>query len=493
MARKTPRIKNLTLTIGKHKDLASVGRAHAADVANQHPEGLVVVGSASQTDVSNQQLATASEASQTVAGGVVGGLLVRLGLSGVLPVSHGGGSVVVDCRYCVGGCCGGLSGRRLPRRVVELLRVVKAALGLRHECEVLNAFPELFCQRVRVRGVGVKDLERLLSREVEYKASYVLGRLVECRNDAVCWRYLWLGVRGWFEAVHRLAGRSPVGFDDYFGRLVRGLGFGSVVEASRYLRLVGQGLVDFNYVNRSRGYRDVLSVRCRLCSRVIDVTGPLPGVLFTIVNHFRVEHGLKAISDVEARVRELREREASRFEGDDVVAKVHRNSADAELLFRRIAHRLVDVRLFERIGRSYRCLRCNADVGDAVDAVFHVLRHHYDVFDKLLGGKPIPSARDINDAVDELASLFNSGNPDGVKPVVKALVRGIIDVLNVRGSISTLMLTRELSESEDYRPLIDSLATGAIKADRVVAMIVDALARRGLVHVDGGVVRLGEQ
>jgi len=495
MARKTPRIKNLTLVIGKHQDLAGVGRARAADVANQHPEGLAVVGFSHTTDVPNQQLATAAEASQTAAGGVVEGLLARLGLSvsPALPaVPQGGGSVVVDCRYCPGGCCGGLSGRRLPRRVVELLRVVKGVLGFRHECEVVNAFPELFCRRVGNRGVGVKGLERLLSRDVEYKASYVLGRLAECRNDAVCWRYLWLGVRGWFEAVHRLAGRSPVGFDDYFAGLVKGVGFSGVVELSRYLRLVGQGLVDFNYVNRSRGYRDVLSVRCRMCGRVIDATGPLPGVLFTIVNHFRVEHGLKAISDVEARVKELRERGAERPEGDDTGIKLLRHSAEVNQLVRLVVHRLMDMRLLERIGKVYRCRICNADVGGAVEALVHALNHHYNVVNRLFSGKPTPSTRGINDAVDELASLFNSGNPDGVKPVVKALVRGIIDVLNVRGSISTLMLTRELSESEDYRPLIDSLTTGSMKADRVVAVIIEAMARHGLVQVDGEVVKLNE-
>ena len=474
MARKTPRIKNLTLTIGKYKhprDLAGVGCARASDVANQHSEGLAVVGFSHTTDVPNQQLATVSAESQTAAGG---------------------GSIVVDCRHCPGGCCGGLSGRRLPRRVVELLRVVKVALGLRHECEVVNAFPELFCRRVVNRGVGVKGLERLLSRDVEYKASYVLGRLNECLNDAVCWRYLWLGVRGWFEAVHRLAGRSPVGFDDYFGRLVRGLGFSGVVELTRYLRLVGQGLVDFNYVNRSRGYRDVLSVRCRLCGRDINATGPLPGVLFTIVNHFRVEHGLARPKDIETKVKEIEEREAERLEGDDVGVKLLRHSAEVNQLVRLVVHRLMDVGLLERLGREYRCRVCNADVGGAVDALVHALNHHYDVVNRLLGGRPAPSVDGFNDAVDELASLFNSGNPDGVKPVVKALVRGIIDVLNVRGSISMLMLARELSESEDYRPLIDSLATGAIKADRVVAMIVEAMARHGLVQVNGEVVKVGE-
>ncbi|MFP3240805.1 MAG: hypothetical protein RXQ94_06695 [Caldivirga sp.] len=203
---------------------------------NQQTQGLAVVGQPHASVVANQQSAV-PVASQSV------------------------GSVVVDCRYCPGGCCGGLRGRRLPGHIVDLVRRIKVLLGLRYECEVINRYPELFCQRVRVgHGLGrVKELERLLSREVEYKASYVLGRLNECLNDAVCWRYL---------------------------------------------RLVVQGLVELNYANRGRGYHDVLSVRCRRCGRVIDATGPLSGVLFNIVRHFRVEHGLARPEDVEAKVAE---------------------------------------------------------------------------------------------------------------------------------------------------------------------------------------------
>jgi hypothetical protein len=336
----------------------------------------------------------------------------------------------------------------------------------------------------------VKELERLLSREGEYKASYVLERLRECLNDAVCWRYIKLGVEGWFRVVHLLANREPGDVEAYFAGLIRGLGFSGVAEASRYLRLVDQGLVDFNYVNRGRGFRDVLSVRCRICGGVIDVTGPLPSVLARLIRHFKREHGLKAVSDVEAKVKELREREASRPEVDDTGIKLLRNSAEVTQLVRLMVHRLVDRGLLERIGKSYRCRACNADVGDAIDALVHVLKHHYDVFDKLLGGRAMPSVDGFNDAVDELANLFNSGNPDGVRPVVKALVRGILDVLNVRGSISTLMLARELNENEDYKPLIDSLATGNMKPDRVVAVIVEVLARHGLVHIDGEVVKV---
>jgi len=153
---------------------------------------------------------------------------------------------------------------------------------------------------------------------------------------------------------------------------------------------------------------------------------------------------------------------------------------------------LVDRGLFERIGKSYRCRACDNDIGDAIDALAHVMAHHYDVVNKLLSGRSIPSARGINEIVDELANLFSSGNPDAVRHTVKALVRAILDVLNTRGSISMLMLARELNENDDYRPLVDSLTTGGMRAERVVAVIIEAMARHGIVRVSGGVVKLNE-
>jgi len=80
----------------------------------------------------------------------------------------------------------------------------------------------------------------------------------------------------------------------------------------------------------------------------------------------------------------------------------------------------------------------------------------------------------------------------GLVNFVEATRRGFLDVLNVRNSISLIMLTRELINNDDYRPLVDSLTTGSVKADRVVAMIVEAMARHGLVQVDGEVVKLNE-
>jgi len=400
----------------------------------------------------------------------------------------------VNCLPC-NGCCGRRRGRRLPGRVYDFVAWVAGVRGV-PMCRVVNEYPELFCQgagRGRGHGLGrVKELERLLSREAQYKGSYLVKRLGECSSDNVCVHYVRLGVEGWFRVVHLLANREPGDVDAYFAGLIRGLGFSGVAEASRYLRLVDQGLVDFNYVNRGRGYRDVLSVRCRICGGVIDVTGPLPSVLVRLIRHFRVEHGLAGPEDVDTKVKEIEGRDASRPEVDDTGIKLLRNSAELNQFVRLVVHRLMDMRLLERIGKSYRCRACNNDVGDTIDALVHVLRHHYDAINMLLGGRGMLSVDGFNDAVDELANLFNSGNPDGVKPTVKALVQGVVEFLNARGSASVHMLTRWLNEDDDYRLLLSSLTTGSVKADRVVAMIVEVMARHGLVHIEGEVVKAGD-
>jgi hypothetical protein len=384
---------------------------------------------------------------------------------------------------------------------VEVIKAVKVALDLRYECEVLIKYPDL-CN-VRHRGVGVrrggvKARERDLSRAIQFKASYLLG-VVKHAGDVG-------------EVVERLR----LAFEDYLGYrgggdvdgfvngLLGELGFRSLRELALYLWWllpsevygVMVGLVDFVETTR-RGWVNIIKLRCRLRHGEGDVTEipttvDLPTFIRLVVRHFRHYHSLATWRDVAKAVLETKKsRDAEKPEGD-VGVKLLKHSGEVNQLIRLVVHRLVDRGLFERIGKSYRCRACNSDVGDAIDALAHVMAHHYDVVSKLLGGRPIPSARGINDAVDELASLFNSSNPDAVEPTVKALVQGIIDVLNARGSISIPMLTRWLNEDDDYRLLLGSLATGAVKPERVVAMIVEVMARHGIVHVDGGVVSLGE-
>ena len=404
-------------------------------------------------------------------------------------------SLEVDCRYC-GGCCGNRRGLRLPRRVVELVRRVKVLMGFKYECQVINAYPELFCERPRFRrGHGlnrIKELERLLSREGQYKGSYLVKRFLECSSDSACALYLRLMVNGWLGLWFYVAGRGDVGEDDvdaYVGNIARYLGFRSVVDLVKYLRLIIQGLLIVRQTDRHAGYRDVLEVDCKICGASFKTTDPLPSFIVKLVTHFKREHGLKSIEDVEAKLRELEERESNRPEGD-VSVKLFRHTGEVTQLIRLVVHRLVEVKLLERFGGVYRCRMCNADVGGAVETLAHVMNHHYDAINRLLGGRTMPSVDGFNDAVDELANLFNSGNPDAVRHTVKALVQGVVEVLNVKGAISIPMLTRVLNESEDYGPLLNSLTTGNLKPERVVAMIVETMARHGIVQVNGGVVKV---
>jgi hypothetical protein len=105
--------------------------------------------------------------------------------------------------------------------------------------------------------------------------------------------------------------------------------------------------------------------------------------LVGLIRHFRVEHGLKAVSDVEAKVKELRGREAEKPEGD-VGVKLLRHTAEVTQLVRLVVHRLMDVGLLERVGKEYRCRACNADVGGSIEALAHVLNHHYGAVGRLL-------------------------------------------------------------------------------------------------------------
>jgi len=409
-------------------------------------------------------------------------------------------TIWVDLRPC-GGACGRSVGIRLPSWLVEVIKAVKVALDLRYECEVLIKYPDL-CN-VRHRGIGhgssrVKARERNLSRAVQFKASYVLGVVK------------YAGGLGEVEDRLRLAFEDYLSYrgggdvDGFINGLLRELGFVSLRELALYLwwllpsEVYGSmvGLVDFVEAIR-RGWVNIIKLRCRLKHSKGDVTEipttvDLPTFIRLVVRHFRHYHGLATWRDVAKAVLETKKsRDAEKPEGD-VGIKLLRHSAEVNQLVRLVVHRLVGRGLLERIGKAYRCRACNADVGGVIEALAHVMNHHYDVVNRLLGGRTTPSAGGINSVVDELANLFSSGNPDGVKPVVKALVQGIINVLDARGSASVRMLTRWLSESEDYEPLLNSLTTSSMKDDRVVAVIIEAMARHGLVQVNGEVVRLGE-
>jgi hypothetical protein len=251
-------------------------------------------------------------------------------------------------------------------------------------CRVVNEYPELFCQgagRGRGHGLGrVKELERLLSRETQYKGSYLVKRLGECSSDNVCVHYVRLGVEGWlrlwFYLNNRALGEGVV--EAYLNKIVKALGFNGVIELARFLRLVVQGLVVEYPTDRHAGYRDVLEVGCGLCGVSMRTTDPLPAFIANLVRHFQVVHGLRTVGDVKAKVEELMVKELDRK--DKPKAHPVLRELVTEKLINTFADILVAVGLLEETdGGRLRCVLDGVEVDGAPEAVVHVLEHHHDV------------------------------------------------------------------------------------------------------------------
>jgi hypothetical protein len=226
----------------------------------------------------------------------------------------------------------------------------------------------------------VKERERLLSREAQYKGSYIVKRLRECSSDVVCAEYVRLGVEGWlrfwFHYRGRALGEGVV--ESYLGRIAKSLGFSGVVELVRYLRLVIQGLVVEYPTDRHAGYKDILEVGCGLCGTSFRTTDPLPAFIVNLVRHFQVAHGLRTAEDVEARVGELVVKELGKK--DKPKAHPVLRELVTEKLINTFADILVAVGLLEEAGDGgLRCVLDGVVVGGAPEAVVHVLEYHNDV------------------------------------------------------------------------------------------------------------------
>jgi hypothetical protein len=226
----------------------------------------------------------------------------------------------------------------------------------------------------------VKELERLLSREGQYKGSYLVKRLRECSSDVVCAHYVRLGVEGWlrlwFYLNNRALGEGVV--EAYLGRIAKSLGFNGVIGLARYLRLVVQGLIIEYPTDRHAGYKDVLEVGCGLCGESFSTTVGLPVFIVKLVRHFQVRHGLGGVEDVEARVGELVVRELDRRE------RRRAHPALRELVVEKLINAFVGVLvaiglLEEADGGRFRCVLDGVVVDGAPGVVAHVLDYHHDV------------------------------------------------------------------------------------------------------------------
>ncbi|MFP3316068.1 MAG: hypothetical protein RXN91_06980 [Caldivirga sp.] len=386
-------------------------------------------------------------------------------------------SLEVDCRYC-GGCCGGRRrGLRLPAGVVELIRRVKVLLGLRYECEVINRFPELFCRRLGRRGHGlnrIKELERLLSREGQYKGSYLVKRFLECSSDSACVLYLRLMVNGWLGLWFYVAGRGDVGEDDvdaYVGNIARYLGFRSVVDLAKYLRLIIQGLLIVRQTDRHAGYRDVLEVDCKMCGASFKTTDPLPSFIVKLVTHFKREHGLETISDVEEEVKEVEG--VSDF---DVLRRGKR-------YFDGLMSELADA--FSRLGwiKDGRCMLCKGELkSDPYHVVLHFAGWHSEQVKQLLSGiapqvGEQPSVEKVlEDAAREVSQRL------GIEfELADGAIKSIYYIVNsrVRGAWGIDLVIKELGDVDPG--LADKLKESGRDIRQVALAVVEVLRARSLI------------
>ena len=388
-------------------------------------------------------------------------------------------SLEVDCRPC-NGCCGRRRGLRLPRRVVELVRRVKVLLGFKYECQVINAYPELFCQRSRFRrGHGlnrVKELERLLSREGQYKGSYLIKRFLECSSDSACILYLRLMVNGWLGLWFYVAGRGDVGEDDvdaYVGNIARYLGFRSVVDLVKYLRLIIQGLVIVRQTDRHAGYRDVLEVDCKMCGASFKTTDPLPSFIVKLVTHFKREHGLETISDVEEEVKE-----AEGVSDFDVLRRGKR-------YFDGLMSELVDA--FSRLGwvEDGRCALCGEELKSSpYHVVLHFAGWHGEEFRQLLKGIGAPQVREQPSVYEELADAAREVSQRlGIDfELADGAIKSINYIINSRvgGAWDIDLIVKELVDVDPE--LVNKLKEFGKDVRQVALAVVEVLRSRGLIE-----------
>ena len=162
----------------------------------------------------------------------------------------------------------------MPAEVYELIAEVAGTLHLR-ECDVVSRLcPLLECRRGRGFGGEVRDVLRALrlvvgsekagSRELVYKPSYLISRLLDAPADdadfyvvlALYGEYVANQLHNHVRSVRRASLPDLFGFanHEFVINLARELGFNDVVELSRFLKaLLDDGLVFIDVVAGVKG------------------------------------------------------------------------------------------------------------------------------------------------------------------------------------------------------------------------------------------------
>jgi len=200
---------------------------------------------------------------------------------------------VVNCRPC-GGCCGhGYIG--VPVDLYDRLKVIQGALEeaypgqYRAFCKVVNLLGDVLCPALNYvprRPLRLKEVERLVSRGILYKARYALSRLRDADDPRMAYAFLVLGLWDWFNSVHRFLGVQPrLDRVEYVRHLFSGLNHGNYYEVAWLInRLLNSELVEVDYKPGSKADIAVIRLQVAVRRRVVVTCGDLPQSLWPSFN-----------------------------------------------------------------------------------------------------------------------------------------------------------------------------------------------------------------
>jgi hypothetical protein len=283
-----------------------------------------------------------------------------------------------------GGCCGGQKSKALRDDWYQVLTLVGKALGVKALCEVINRYPDIFCEGGLATNPSrelkeLKERERVLSREGVYKGSYIVKRLLECGDNVTCWEYVQMGIEGWYRLRLLFRNRIPGDARNYADKLAGYMGFKTVVDWGLYIHAVIQGLVEPIFTDKHGGYRDVLKVQCRLCGKVLDTAVPLPAFLVNLTKHMR-DHGINTIEDVRRKAEELRRRLEERRGEVGKRLPMQVETLEKLDLLSYIIRLTKEVGLIDALeGGGFACNACGREFKDEVDVVDHIMHAHPDL------------------------------------------------------------------------------------------------------------------
>jgi hypothetical protein len=239
--------------------------------------------------------------------------------------------------------------------------------------------------------------------------------------------------------------------------------------------LIVLNLAEPKYTNRHAGYKDILSVSCRLCGVEFNATKPVLRVLWDLTWHFKQVHGLKSIEDVEAKVGE--------FEDVDEFGIFRRSKRYFDLAVGELADALA------RLGwvKDGMCTLCGGVLkNNRYYIVEHFAAWHGEEFRRLFEGIGAPQPEEqpsvekvLEDAAREVSQRL------GIDfELADGAIKSIYYIVNsrVRGAWDIDLVAMELVEVDPG--LADRLRESGRDVRQVALTVVEVLRSRGLIEAE---------